>query len=141
MKIELIENPSEAEVAVIYEGLRAFNIPHFPGLIEQSFGLFIRNHKGQIIGGSIGVILLSVMQIKYLWLAEKVRGQGMGTKLIQLLENEARVRGLQSIALETYTFQAPAFYARLGFNEVGKYVNYPCKGIDKIFYQKVLCNE
>jgi ribosomal protein S18 acetylase RimI-like enzyme len=140
VKIELIENPSEAEVAGIYEGLRDFNIPHFPGIIEKSFGLFVRNHQDQILGGAVGVVLLSVMQIKYLWLAENIRGQGIGIKLMQSLENEARARGLESITLETYTFQAPAFYARLGFNEVGRYLHYPCKDIDKIFYQKVLCS-
>jgi ribosomal protein S18 acetylase RimI-like enzyme len=58
---------------------------------------------------------------------------------MQRLENEARVRGLQSIALETYTFQAPEFYTKLGFNEVGRYINHPSRGIDKVFYQKNLC--
>lgn len=138
MNIELIETPSETDVARIYEGLHAFNLQHIPNLNEISLGLFIRNNNEEIVGGAVAVILPSVMQIKYLWLAEDIRGQGIGKDLMQRLENEARIRGLQSIALETYTFQASEFYTKLGFNEVGRYINHPSSGIDKVFYQKGL---
>lgn len=139
VKIELIEAPSETDVASLYDGLHAFNLQHIPNLNEISLGLFIRNNNEEIVGGAIGTILPAVMQIKYLWLAEYIRGQGIGKNIVQRLENEASARGLQSITLETYTFQAPAFYTKLGFHEVGSYINYPSSGIDKIFYQKNLC--
>ncbi len=137
-KIELIETPSETDVAALYDGLHAFNLQHLPNLNEVSFGLFIRNINEEIVGGAVAVLLPSVMQIKYLWLAAHIRGQGIGKNLMQRLENEASARGLQSIALETYTFQAPEFYTKLGFNEVGRYINHPSSGIDKVFYQKSL---
>lgn len=140
MKIELIEAPSETDVAALYEGLHAFNLQQIPNLNEISLGLFIRNNNEEIVGGAVAVILPSVMQIKYLWLAEGIRGQGIGKDLMQRLENEASARGLQSIALETYTFQAPEFYTKLGFNEVGRYINHPSSGFDKVFYQKNLCS-
>lgn len=138
MKIELIEAPSETNVAALYDGLHAFNLQHIPNLNEISLGLFIRNNNEEIVAGAIGTILPAVMQIKYLWLAEDTRGQGIGKNLMQRLENEANARGLQSIALETYTFQAPEFYTKLGFKEVGRYINHPSNGIDKVFYQKNL---
>lgn len=139
MKIELIETPSTTDVAALYDGLHAFNLQHIPNLNEISLGLFIRNNNEEIVGGAVAVILPSIMQIKYLWLAESIRDQGIGKNIMQRLENEARARGLQSIALETYTFQAPEFYEKLGFNEVGRYINHPSSGIDKVFYQKYLC--
>jgi hypothetical protein len=37
VKIELIESPSEAEIAIIYEGLRTFNIPNLPELKIQRY--------------------------------------------------------------------------------------------------------
>ncbi|EAQ63306.1 Histone acetyltransferase [Marinomonas sp. MED121] len=43
---------------------------------------------------------------------------------------------LTSICLDTYTFQAPLFYQRLGFIEVGRFVNFPVAGVDKGFFQK-----
>lgn len=137
VKIELIEAPSETDVARIYEGLHRFNLQHLPNLNELSLGLFIRDKNEEIVGGAIGIILPSVMQIKYLWLAEHIRNQGIGKNIMQKLEDEANARGLPSIALETYTFQAPEFYIKLGFNEVGRYINHPSRGIDKVFYQKI----
>lgn len=95
--------------------------------------MFIRNNNEEIVGGAVGIILPSVMQIKYLWLAEHIHSQGIGKNIMQRLEDEASARGLQSITLETYTFQAPEFYTKLGFNEVGRYINYPSSGFDKIF--------
>ena len=86
--------------------------------------------------GAIGNILLSIMHIKYLWLTESLKGQGMGTKIISMLEVEAIDWVLTSIALETYSFQAPEFYQKFGFIEEGKFESYPCFGINKLFYQK-----
>ena len=70
--------------------------------------------------GAIGNILLSIMHIKYLWLTESLKGQGMGTKIISMLEVEAIDWGLTSIALETYSFQAPEFYQKFGFIEASR---------------------
>jgi GNAT superfamily N-acetyltransferase len=138
LKIEFLESPSQAEVSSIYEGLREFNLPHLPGLYELEFGVFIRNDELQIIGGAIGNIILSVMHIKYLWLTKAIRGQGIGSNIIATLEANAKSRGLKSITLDTYSFQAPDFYTKMGFLEVGKFENYPCTGIDKLFFQKNL---
>lgn len=138
MKIEFLENPSKSEISSIYEGLREFNLAHFPELHELEFGVFIHNHEQQIVGGAIGNVIFSIMHIKYLWLAESLRGRGMGTKIISVLVAKAIDQGLTSIALETYSFQAPEFYKKLGFLETGKFENYPCLGINKLFFQKNL---
>jgi ribosomal protein S18 acetylase RimI-like enzyme len=52
-------------------------------------------------------------------------------------EAEARRRGLTGIWLDTWTFQAPGFYRKLGFAEVGRIPNYP-PGHDRIFFMKRL---
>lgn len=50
-------------------------------------------------------------------------------------EAEARRRGLSGIWLDTWTFQAPGFYQRLGFTECGRIRDDP-PGHDRIFYVK-----
>ncbi len=136
MNIEFLENPNKSEISSIYEGLREFNLAYFPELYELEFGVFIRDDEQNIIGGAIGNIILSIMHIKYLWLAESLRNQGIGTRIISILEAKAIDRGLSSIALETYSFQAPEFYKKLGFIETGKFEHYPCFGVNKLFFQK-----
>lgn len=63
------------------------------------------------------------------------RGRGLGRRLMRDAEAEARRRGLSGIWLDTWTFQAPGFYARLGFAECGRIRDYP-PGHDRIFYVK-----
>ena len=137
MKIELSLSPSEKDIATIYKGLRAFNLPNFPDDInEQNFALFVRNENKQIIGGMTGTFILTSLSIKYLWLDESIRGSGIGSELVTRIEAEAIERGVNNIYLDTFSFQAPKFYEQLGFKEVGRYTDYLIAGVDRIFYQK-----
>jgi ribosomal protein S18 acetylase RimI-like enzyme len=63
------------------------------------------------------------------------RGEGLGRRVMALAEEEARRRGLSGIWLDTWTFQAPGFYVRLGFTECGRIPDYP-PGHDRVFYVK-----
>jgi hypothetical protein len=46
-------------------------------------------------------------------------------------------RGVRSICLDTFSFQAPAFYKKLGFKQFGKLKDFP-KGHERIWLKKVL---
>ncbi|HTQ98951.1 MAG TPA: GNAT family N-acetyltransferase [Candidatus Acidoferrum sp.] len=138
MKIEITYSPSQEEISVIYGGLVEFNAPHFPDLKEKKIASFVRNGDGEIIGGLSGVILFTSLYLNYFWLSESIRLLGYGSKLLAALELEAANDGLKNIFVDTYSFQAPVFYEKCGFKEVGRYANYPKEGVDKIFYAKQL---
>jgi ribosomal protein S18 acetylase RimI-like enzyme len=60
-----------------------------------------------------------------IWVEESQRHCGLGTKLFRAAEQEARRRGCTQIVLTTFSFQAPAFYERNGFEVVATIENHP----------------
>lgn len=136
VNFEFVLSPPEEDVATIYKGLLEYNLPHFPAINEQTFGLFVRDEDANVIGGVTGKVIFTSLHVNYLWLSKQIRGSGIGSELIKRIEQEAIGRGVHNIYLDTYTFQAPKFYEQLGFTEVGRYSDFPLVGVDKIFYQK-----
>ena len=57
--------------------------------------------------------------IEWLWVHEELRGTGLGERLMQAAEKEALRRGCSVVRVNTHTFQAPGFYARLGYATIG----------------------
>jgi ribosomal protein S18 acetylase RimI-like enzyme len=75
--------------------------------------------------------------IELLALEETARGNGAGARLVTKLEEIAAERGKSGLWLDTYSFQAPGFYEKLGFQRVGHIPDYP-KGHARYFYAKRL---
>ena len=77
------------------------------------------------------------LEIEYLFVKEELRGQGIGSKLLQQAENEAKNRNCRFAFVNTYQFQAPDFYKRHDYKEVFALQDYPYTG-QRYYYQKDL---
>jgi GNAT superfamily N-acetyltransferase len=80
--------------------------------------LLVRDDESRIVAGLAGATWGGCFEIRQFWVEEPRRRQGLGTKLLVAAEEEARRRGCGQILLSTFTFQAPAFYAKHGFKVV-----------------------
>lgn len=89
------------------------------------------------LGGLTARITQRWLFLHLLAVAPGSRGRRIGTRLMQAIEEEARRRDCLGIWLDTYSFQAPGFYAGLGFQEVGRIPDYP-PGQARIFLAKRL---
>jgi len=91
----------------------------------QWLAIFSRDGSARIIGGICGNTWGGVCEIRQFWVDESHRHQGLGTRLLRAAELEARRRGCRQILLMTFSFQAPGFYEREGFEVVATIAEHP----------------
>ena len=136
MNVQFVLNPPKNIKDVIYNGLKAFNLKHFPDEEVGALACYATDENGNFVGGLTGEIFTTSLFVEFFWVDDKKRHSGVGSILMERLEKEAVQLGVTDVYLDTYSFQAPDFYKKLGFIEVGRYTNFPTQGIDKIFLQK-----
>ena len=129
--------PGEALTRLVSETVIAANIARTGVSDWHPVGYFLKNTRGEWLGGLTGHIWGGWLHVNFLWVSETLRGQGHGTRLMEAAETMAVERGAFGSTLETHTSQAPDFYARLGYTVFGRIDDYP-PGHGKLFLSKRL---
>jgi GNAT superfamily N-acetyltransferase len=117
--------PSAEDLQFLEDRIYEFNSSQ-TGLNDgQLFGFFIRDEKQEIIAGLSGWTWAKACEIRDLWVHPKWRRQGYGRKLLKSAEEEARTRGCEVILIISYSFQAPAFYQKCGYELAWQLNDFP----------------
>lgn len=107
------------------------------GFSAERLAYEVHDEDGTRAGGLYAVFGARWVFVELLALEPAARGKGYGRSLMAHLEEQARIKGKFGIWLDTYSFQAPGFYERLGFEECGRIPNYP-EGHSRRFFAKRL---
>ncbi|MGI4984546.1 MAG: GNAT family N-acetyltransferase [Janthinobacterium lividum] len=114
-----------------------FNVSKAGPINFRPLVVTVTDRDKQIVGGLWGATAYGWLHIDLLVVPENLRGQGAGTRLMQIAEEEALKRGCHSAWLDTHDFQAQPFYERLGYAEFARLPDYPM-GHSRIFLKKTL---
>jgi len=109
----------------IRERLLGFNQERVGPFEDVRVVLTVRGAGGELLGGLVGLGFWNGLFIDLVWVDEPARGRGIGSALMRAAESEARKRGWQVCFLSTWTFQAPGFYRKLGYEPFGKLEGMP----------------
>lgn len=125
--------------ALISESLWNYNLQSWPTNVEKSrkLRLFLRTAEGELLGGLIGKIYRNALFVDKLFVEDNLRGQGWGERLLSRAESIAKKDGAAFAHLDTFSFQAPDFYEKLGYKAFGILDDYP-DGLKRYFYKKTL---
>jgi GNAT superfamily N-acetyltransferase len=126
-KITLTDAPTPEMRQAIGDGLGAFNSSRI-GISAEPRPLAVLLSEPDcdgIVGGLYGSTWMSYLQVNLLFVPEKMRGAGVGRKLMMEAEAEAVRRGCSAATLDTFSFQARGFYERLGYTVFGTLYDYP----------------
>lgn len=115
LAFETTASPSAEDLAVVDAGLGDHNAaePELQKVVPLT--VLARDVSGQIKAGAIGRTWGQCCELQQLWVGDAVRGQDLGSQLMDRFEAEARRRGCSLVYLDTFTFQAKPFYEKRGF--------------------------
>ncbi|MBX3580951.1 MAG: GNAT family N-acetyltransferase [Rhizobiaceae bacterium] len=148
------ETPLQDDVRVMVAELNATMIPLTPRefqfqltaeqMADPSVTVFVaRDEEGQAVGmGSLKDHGGGLGEVKRMFTLPKVRGQRVGSLLLQRIEELAREKRMSRLVLETG--EAPGFeaayrvYERGGFTTCGAVLDYPDSGWSRFYEKKIV---
>ncbi|MFE2293352.1 GNAT family N-acetyltransferase [Streptomyces sp. NPDC059452] len=93
---------------------------------ETPLEVWALDEDGAVAGGLTGRTWAYWLHVDLLWVDARHRGSGLGTRLLAEAERVARTeRACTRSRLETWDFQAPEFYRKQGYEEIGRVEDYP----------------
>ncbi|MBN2007203.1 MAG: GNAT family N-acetyltransferase [Anaerolineae bacterium] len=124
----LCEAPSESEIVLIQQKLKEYNLAQTNGDYDTpgiEINLVLKNPRGNIVGGISASTQLRVMYLESFWVADEYRGLGYGRDLVLAAEKIGFDKGCLASHTWSFSFQAPGFYQKVGYEVLGIYDGYP----------------
>ena len=132
-----IEYTDKPEWGIIGGGISEFNKDQAGDDNGQNLCFVLKSGNGDVVGGVIGATFWDWLYVDLMWIKEDLRLQGYGHRLLMMAEDEGRKRGAKKAYLDTFSFQAPEFYKKYGYEVFGELSDFPA-GHRRFFLTKTL---
>jgi GNAT superfamily N-acetyltransferase len=135
--LTVTDAPGADAEAIIEQGLARFNEDNAGYRDARPLAVLVSDPDSKaVVGGLLGRTSLGLLFIDLFFLPAALRQHGLGSRIMQEAEDEARRRGCGKAVVFTINFQAPEFYQRHGYQVFGQIDCHP--GIARIFLRKDL---
>jgi N-acetylglutamate synthase-like GNAT family acetyltransferase len=128
---------TKAELDAIYADFKVIEardgVPHF----EQKRYNVVAEENGAVVGFASGLTNHKWFFLSDLWVSEEYRRQGLGTKLLSMLESSIQEIGINHIYTWTSGFINPKFSEKQGYYAFSVFEDFlEVKGYHHIGYRK-----
>jgi GNAT superfamily N-acetyltransferase len=134
-QLEAEQNPEWREI--IRQGLNQHSSEQIGNREFVEIGLVARDEDGRVVGGVLGGSTWGWMLVEVFWVDQELRGQGLGTALLDRAEQVARQCNCSYIILETFRFETLGFYRKRGYAIYGQLDDLPA-GHTRYSLKKIL---
>ena len=131
------EKPEESAWGIIGRGVGIFNEEQAGEDSYTRLCFVLQGPDQEVVGGIIGATYWDWFYLDLLWVKEDLRRHGHGQQLLSKAEDIARERGAKNVFLDTFSFQAPEFYQKYGYQVYGELPDFPT-GHQRFFLTKQL---
>lgn len=136
-ELTIEHDPRREDLAALDGRLYEFNAAASGVDDGRLLAIFVREGDGTIVAGMHGWTWGGTGFVQAIWVHEKLRGHGLGSRLLAAAEAEATRRGCHQMHLDTHSYQAPEFYRRHGYEVIGELPGWPGADV-RIFLRKRL---
>ena len=116
-----LESLSEENIRYIDKQLSEYDAEHIGYSIDGSISIGLFDEEELIAGVDAIMTAYKILYVSTLFVKESYRGQGIGTRLMNLLETRAKKLGANIIRLDSFSWQGGCFYEKIGYEKVGEY--------------------
>ena len=135
--LRIEDEPRLEEVAALDERLHRYNVAVTGFDDGRWLAIFVRDGAGELMAGLHGWTWGRTGFVRTLWVRDDLRERGLGARLLDAAEQEAALRGCREIQVDTHSYQAPGFYRRLGYGQIGELPGWPGEST-RVFFRKTL---
>ena len=128
---------NEQQVETIEEKLSDYDESYITYRLQGNIQIGIEEDGKLIAGLDACMTAFKILYVSTVFVEEKYRRQGYGTKLMQEMEKRAKELGANMIRLDTFNWQGKEFYEAIGYEMVGSYQN-QAEGYAEYFFLKRL---
>lgn len=132
-----VDKPDDSAWEFIGGGIHSYNIQKAGDNQAKQVCFILYGPNQEIAGGLIGETHWGWLFINLMFVKEELRGRGYGHSLLTLAEDEARKLGAKNVYLDTFSFQAPDFYKKHGYQIFGELKEFPV-GYNRYYLTKQL---
>ena len=108
-----------AALAVLAQHLVQYHRNSDGGDFRQLFAL-LWDGPDRLVGGLIGATHGEWLYVEFIWVDERLRGRGYGSRLLTAAEQEAEARGCQRAYLDNSVSAAAGFFRQRGYAVCGE---------------------
>ena len=126
---------SEVQMEGVEDKLSAFDENYITYKMNGSIQIGIEEDGKIVAGLDACITAFKILYVSTVFVDEDCRRKGYGKLLIKEMEKRAKEMGVNTIRLDTFSWQGKEFYESLNYEVVGSYEN-TADGYKEYFFMK-----